>query len=302
MDFDGNLAATFADSPHGENVHTATDKAVMQVFGNEGFAVYEAHGGMQNREPGEIVRQIVRDLGKGEQGYTDITEDFVAAKLAILVPEISPEWPLLYPGVKDFFRQVDMGDIPLDIAIVSSGHDGFIKQVFAVNDLPDPEILVTSDILRSRTQPLRERYKPSPYQLAEAHRQWENREYGYELRFPVPNSYIGRGHDKGRIAYMGDDPKKDGGLARNARIPYIYVPFTKPGFDPDETSGQLMVEDFNDLSDMLKEQSEAMRSGESFARIMFGRSDAELFPPVSESERPYAKMMEAAARSRQERL
>lgn len=287
MDFDGTIANTFADSPQGMNVNVATGIAVRRVLGNDGFAVYQDQGGMMNREPGEMVRDIQRGLGHGVDLYDDTAQKFIDAKLDLLVPEISTHWPLLLPGAKDFLDLVAEGDLPIDIAIVSSGHDRFIRQVFEVNGLPRPDILVTSDILRSRSQPNRERYKPHTYQLAEAHRQWEERGYRGFVEYPSTDSYLDRGHAKDRMVYIGDDPVKDGELARNARIPYVYVPFTKPGFEPDREAAQLGVQDFDELADLLVGQKVAMLSGESFAKLMFGRDDRELFPSVLEGDRPY---------------
>lgn len=302
-DFDGTLAATFEDSPSGMNVTKASDRAVTEIFGVAGVNKYRELGGMQNREPGELVRLILEGTGGDEQDCKNFTRDYIEAKLSHLLPEINPKWPQLYPGVEEFFRTVEEGVLPIEIGIVSSGHDEFIKRVFEVHNLTCPDILVTSDILRSRTMPRRERYKPHTYQLAEAHRQWNGQVYDESFDpSSYGDSYIGRSHGKDHMAYAGDDPIKDGGLAREARVPFLFVPFTKPYFSPDNGDGQLLVPDFTFLTEILAMQLADLKEGKSFSEIFLGRGDSEVFPPVLEGARPYARMLEGMRSGARERL
>jgi hypothetical protein len=101
---------------------------------------------------------------------------------------------------------------------------------------------------------------------------------------------------KARLAYVGDDPLKDGGLAQNARIPYVYAPFTKPGFEPDSQKGQVGMVDFFDLSKRL--QLADGLSERSWSEILLNRPDREVFPPLSESQRPYAEWMRSGGKER----
>lgn len=300
FDFDGTVANTFADSPNGINVTVATTEAVKQIFGEEGFAVFMAQGGMKNREPGEMVQDIRRDLGLGDDVYHETTKQFIDAKLGILIPEINENWPEPAPGVKELFMRAQEGSLPIDIAIASSGHDGFIEQWFRVNGIPRPNIIVTSDIIRARPEPQRERFKPYTYQFAEVHRRWEGRSYNGSVDWNE-ELYTGRHHHKDKMFYVGDDPVKDGGLALNVRIPYVHVPFSGRQFDPDETKGQLTINDFTELTDILDAHSQALREGASFAEVFFGRSDAELFPPRT-PEGARGRMEEVSVNSRRERL
>lgn len=299
-DFDGTLAATFENSPKGMNVHVASDCAVSDVFGQDGHKVYETIGGLKNREPGELVRLILQEMKKGTLGMSikEWTSRYVNAKLSYLVPEISPKWPRLYPGVKEFFKLIEGGRFPISIGVVSSGHDDFIRQVFQINGIRLPDVLVTSDLLTIREMPKRERYKPHTYQLAEAHRQWKS-EATSSLK--SGESYIGRNQGKPNILYIGDDPIKDGGLAQQARIPFIFVPFTKPGFEPDAEKGQFLASDFFKLTNLLLSRASELTEGKPFASVLFGRNDTELFPPLDESQRPYVQWLTDAERSGNQR-
>lgn len=295
FDFDGTLADTSVPSPSGLNVEIATAEAVRKVLKSDGYAVFERQGGLRNREPSELVRDIRQDMGLGEFGYGDAAEDLVAAKLDILLPEICESWPVLTPGSKELLLSAQEGKLPVDIAVVSSGHDRFIERVYEVNGLQKPEILVTSDIIRARKEPQRDRFKPNTYQLAEAHKRWNGSSSANE-------AYTGRSHGKDKMLYVGDDPIKDGLLAFNGRIPFVHVPFSGRHFDPDETKGQLAIGDFSQLIEILDTNADALRSGESFSQILFGRADTEVFPPRT-PEGAHVRMVETASvRSRQERL
>lgn len=281
LDFDGTIARTSESSPHNIDVKTASRRAVEQVFGDEGVRFYEEElGGLQNREPGELVRSIIDGLGWRGNGFTakGATEYFVAAKLGELLSEISPEWPQLYPGVREFFRAVEGGAIPVDLAIVSSGHDEFIKRSFKAQDLKCPEILVTSDVIRNREMPHRARYKPNPYQLAIAHKLW------IDGRNDLDD------YGKKGMVYIGDDPEKDGGVAQRSRIPFIFVPFTTDNFAPQKHLGQVAVRDFSDITRTFRENAAAMRGGKSMAEVLTGRRYEELFNPAVEGQL-YARML-----------
>lgn len=100
------------------------------------------------------------------------------------------------------------------------------------------------------------------------------------------------------MLYVGDDPTIDGGLAERARVPYLYVPFVHEGFQPNRNRGQLLIPDFRLLHEVLASQSEKLRSGESFASILFNMTDRELFPPLPEDRRPV--ILELRSRGRRE--
>lgn len=285
LDFDGTMVDTFKDSPNGWNVENASQYAIGRVFGDRGTVAFKERGGLRSGEPGEIVADISSRLGLNTDLIRQLTQDFVDAKLEVLTPEISPEWPSVYPGVRGFVAAASEGRIPVDIGVLSSGHDGFITKVFEINGLA-PKFLITSDLLRERAMPQRPRYKPHPYQLAEAHRQWLVQR-AILPRYDNGNGreqFVGRALGKQNMLYIGDDPVKDGGLALEARIPFVHVPFRKPDFVPDAEKGQMSVPDFNELLVRLDWNKWALYEGVSFAQVLFGKADTELFPPVPDGE------------------
>lgn len=278
-DFDGTIAATMNDSPNGMNVKVACERTIRDMFGSHGLTVYnEQLGGLKNREPGELMFEMLRGLRISNISVRDAAELFVAQKLRHLVPEIHKQWPRLYPGVFEFFHMVEEGRYPIDVAIVSSGHDDFINRVFEVNELRPPNNIVTSDVLRSRRLPDRPRYKPNTYQLAEAHFRWDGK----------------RDEDKGkpRMVYVGDDCVKDGGLAERSRIPFVHVPFTQENASGTR-NGQLSINTFHDLTSMLTENEGLLQGGRDIAEILFGRRYQDMFPGA---EGLYNKMLESHRR------
>lgn len=292
LDFDGTLANTFEPSPNGWDVESASGYAISQVFGREGTRVFEERGGLLSNEPGELVAAIAAKVGSGDSALAELTQRFVNAKLELLMEEISPQWPELYPGVKGFVGAVSEGRLPVDIGILSSGHDNAIRKVFEVNGLDAPRILVTSYLLRERNKP--KLHKPHPYQMAEAHRRWlvQRSILPRFDGFPNGEQYMGRSLGKPNMLYVGDDPVRDGGLAAAGRIPFVFVPFTKPGFIPDPEKGQIGVANFNELLVRLDYNRIALLEEESFAQVLFNRTDNELFPPLSEEQMPYARIVQ----------
>ncbi len=266
FDFDKTLADTSKNDTGGIDVEEATGLAVEELFGGEGYEYFVSKlGGLQNREPGELVGLLLQELRFTEVDLKSATELFVQGKLSYLLESITPDWPQLYPGVKDFFQDVSSGGIPVDVGIVSSGHDEFINKVFKVNDLDVPEILVTSDILRERYNPYAlPRHKPNPYQIAVAHRLWLNGKSEDEL------------HKEGMV-YVGDDPIKDGCLAERSRIPFIYVPFSGKVFNPDKDKGQIAVSNFGEIGELLKQNKAMLESGVSMTEILVGKPYYEVF-------------------------
>lgn len=289
LDFDRTIAETFVPSPNGIDVSTASRHAIDKLFGKKGLEIYDEIGGLRSREPGELIALMQSRL-EFETPIIEATQQYVDAKIAMIWPEISPHWPRLLPGVREFFQDVERGRLPVDAAVLSSGHDGPIKRVFEINGLNPPENLVTSDDLRRKPMPSgRPRYKPYTFQLAQVHRNWDEYRgkkafYSHEARTP---------HDKHRMVYVGDDISKDGGLSENARIPFIFIPREANGLLVDAVKGQLYLKDFCELTSLLEINRQRLLNGESFAQILFGRADSELFPPLDAEARPFNRWIEA---------
>lgn len=296
FDFDRTVADTYTPSPTGIGVNQAYDNAVRTIFGEGGFSFYhDVLGGLKEREPKELTRELLQGLqGSPPEPETlrSATTSLVSIKLEAYRSIIGKEWPRLYPGATDFFKGVEEGILPIDIAIVSSGHDEFINEVFKANDLMPPPIMITSDTIRDLNQPNRDLQKPYPYQLARAHYDWA-KQYG-ESPYKQNGSFTGREKGKPYILYVGDDLQKDGRLAYGSRIPFGYVPFSGQTVLLDSNKGQFLVPDFYYLFDVLKGNRSALLEGASFSEILFQKKDAELFPPLPENERPYAKWLESA--------
>ncbi len=277
FDFDGTLVDTSTPSPTGMNVEQAYRLAIEEIFGTSSRLLYDANPqGFASMEPGEMVRVLLHRPDE------TITQRLVDAKLSHLLPLISPEWPRLYDGVTEFYEAVADGSIPVDTAVVSSGHDEFIRRVFEVNEIPSPDILITSDNLRKVKQPRRELHKPFTYQLALAHNEWKEKN-----GVTSDNGYSDRGFGKAHMMYVGNDPIKDGGLALRARVPFGFVPFTHPDFQPDENLGQIAIPSFTELTSTLQDNRTHLENGAGFSDILMGVSDRELFPPLTEAQRPY---------------
>jgi len=231
--FDNTAADTFDRSPNGIDVHIAYDRALETLFGET--ELLKVVGGLKNRAPTELVHDILRERpplmlaglrayeahrsrlssqmprGKGiplsriENGnHIDLFgELLVRLKLEILLAEIGPEWPLPCEGVLEFMAELRARD--KHVAIISSGHDLFIRKCFSQWGSECPAIVLSDDDLRPQPGPMTQKMKPSKLLI---------------------NYVIMMAHTRGisvssaDIVYFGDDLNKDGGLARNASIPF----------------------------------------------------------------------------------
>jgi len=160
-----------------------------------------------------------------------ITETLIRCKLRYLIKEIGAilpggkKWPLPCLGVLEFFEAIKAlnqnGKIDIKLAIISSGHDEFIKKTFVEAwGLPCPSILVTDDDMRRLAYPVnpREKVKPSVSLFNLVHLMWFTNQIGpifdnlQLIKFVVEN--------RKRMIYFGDDPIKDGQLAEAAEVPF----------------------------------------------------------------------------------
>lgn len=166
-----------------------------------------------------------------EEPQVTLTSMLVIRKLGYLLQEIGTldqdgnPWPLPCEGVLGFFRSLRSlreENVPIDFAIISSGHEAFIKKALKVWRIPQPDILVTEDNLRLRKFPqdAEIKFKPGVFSIALAHFQWlksqgisASRETGSDTRK--------------RIIHIGDNPTKDLVMADRAGIrPNLLFPDT----------------------------------------------------------------------------
>ena len=142
-------------------------------------------------------------------------ELLVRQKLHYLMDEIGTQysdgscWPRPCKNFAECWQTIQelkRQGIPINTAVISSGHDLFINKVFDIWGLPHPDILVTEDDIRGRTYPkeLERRTKPGELQLALAHEEWLRRQHLTGMDF---NMGIARETRKGMI-YFGDDEKR----------------------------------------------------------------------------------------------
>ena len=233
FDFDKTIARTFEPSPKGIGVNEAYELALQKLFGPKGLM--QSVGGLRNRAPTELVQDILdvhpsllaRGMLTYEREYERlkslmprgkgiplvplrvgdvvelIGEVLVRLKLEILLNEIGSTWPRPYEGVLEFMDDLHQRDKAT--AIISSGHDPFIRRCFDVWGAACPRILLTDDDLRPRPDPIVKKTKPSRVLI----------DYVIMMAF-----MSGRTITSKDIVYFGDDIDKDGGLAANADVPF----------------------------------------------------------------------------------
>lgn len=252
LDFDGTIARTFVPSPNNMTVARAYTLAARDVLGPMGEEIVSPQGMrvFRNQAPEELVSDVLGLFGgKHAPMMIDRARDFHAntvseqanfvwdednphrtvarlmthQKLQYLMSEIGlmdregNVWPPPTRNIIGFFQTVDelqQEGVPLDIAIISSGHEQFIRKTLDLYGVKPPDVLVTDDDVRDRKYPkeVHRRVKPGQLPLALAHQKWLQRQGVFDLG---RESWVPMANDsKCRMAYIGDDPLKDGELSR----------------------------------------------------------------------------------------
>ena len=146
LDLDNTVADTFAPNSKGVGVEEACAGAVYRIFGDEGQIAFRAIGGLQNRAPGEFIRELVSRMHldtsfrncldyverryssleklvpkefdlplqyhQGSDRHDFMTEVFVRVKLEILFAEFGSNlpggkrWPAPMDGLAELFEAV----------------------------------------------------------------------------------------------------------------------------------------------------------------------------------------------------
>ncbi len=75
-------------------------------------------------------------------------------------------------------------------------------------------------------------------------------------------------------------------------FPFGFVPFTEKRYVPDSERGQVLLPDFHYFQDILMANKQKLQEGRSFSEILLGIPDEELFPELTEHERPFAVWMQ----------
>lgn len=157
-----------------------------------------------------------------ENPQVTLSSMLVLKKLGYLLQEIGTRdqlgnpWPLPCDGALDFLRTLQSlreEGVPIDLAIISSGHESFIRKVLDVWNIAQPNILVTEDHVRLRQFPIDPeiKFKPGVFPMALAHFKWLK-----DQGLPVSEE---TGSDtRTRIMHIGDTPTKDLVMADGAGI------------------------------------------------------------------------------------
>ncbi len=218
-DFDGTIVDTFTRPKDGYSVESAYHIAVGTVFGPPDLEKYKREGGLGNRAPLEIVRQLAPDADAGE---TDkLHQQLVATKLEVLESQISATWPEPTKGFIEFTAKLrrTQAEQPIDDVIISSGHESFIRKTFEKTlGITPPKIILAQEAIQRMAANHDESMptKPSPKLMVYAYDQWQQ-SYGQNEQ-----KVIGK-HDCERMCYVGDDDEKDGGMARATGVAFYHL-------------------------------------------------------------------------------
>lgn len=203
-----------------------------------------------------------------------VTEMLVREKLIYLLQQIGTRfpdgqaWPKPCEGFINFWKSIQelnfQEDIHLETAVISSGHDEFIKRTFQLWGLNQPDYLVTEDDIRGVRYPkeMTRRAKPGQLQLAMAHREWLKRQKldGVHFRLETVRQ------TRERMMYFGDDTKKDGLLAKGAGIPFGLI---KNGgaYSISPAERVITFGDWQNIAQALQDHSKLLREGRPLSEI-----------------------------------
>lgn len=219
LDFDGTVADTLTPSPNNIDVERGYLIAVEEVFGRPARERYEHEGGLRNRAPIEVVQQLARGATDEEQHVLHTKLD--AAKLGVLVNEISPTWPRPIPGFEHYVKTLNAArraSVLIDTAIVSSGHASFIDATFRTWGIFEPTFMLEQDAMRAIAVARNEvmPFKPDSRIFGYATLLWRN-------AHKVPDGpFMPTVSERRRMHYIGDGDV-DEQLAKNAAIPFFRI-------------------------------------------------------------------------------
>lgn len=265
FDFDNTVANSFAPSPNGMDVHKAYDMALERIFGKKDLLA--SLGGLKNRAPTELIHDVLvrhpQLIFAGMETYDSLRERLakvigygkgiplgtvkngehealfgemlVRLKLELLMGEVGPTWPRPFDGILELFD--DLRTHGKSLAIISSGHDAFIRKCFRMWGAPCVEVVLSDDDLRPLPGPLSHKMKPNRILI------------DYVLMMASRARIRVRSSD---IVYFGDDVLKDGGLARNADIPFGWYNPSAQSSDALVRSDDYMVTSWQDVRASLR--------------------------------------------------
>ncbi len=306
-DFDQTLFDTKKPSPNGVGLEEGYQYAVNNVFGPLGLAIYQEEGGLRNRAPIEVVTSLIKHqslISSAQEKYAELTsstenlpalltvpwneasvcsiltEMLVHSKLQLFLGEIGIEWPQQYPGVCSYFQTITdlrvKKSLPIHSGILSSGHTSFIEKTLCLRGIPYPQVMITDDHIRPIPflDDPGKKVKPSPFLIYFLLERW--------LKNPdddSPASVEKFSLSLSRVLYIGDDPQKDGEMAKNVGIPFGWFRGNCDEFSEISQDtfpfGSFSFSNWHTLCDFLKKDSvrKMVRRGMPIAKIFsrFGR-------------------------------
>lgn len=193
------------------------------------------------QEQGQKIKVFIPETRNGQFNWDPgnplkiITQMLVARKLQYLFDEIGKRddegrmWPQPCEGAIEFLKTMESlrnQGVPIDAAIISSGHEAFIRRTLNVWGIESPQVLVTDDDIRPRKFPeeSEKRFKPGQLPLALAHREWLKQQ---GIVIDNGNFMHEAADSKKRIAYIGDSVDKDIGMAVGGRVEGLLFPHTR---------------------------------------------------------------------------
>jgi hypothetical protein len=228
-DFDGTKFFTGEVPPEGVDVNGAYALAVKEIFGEAAAEHFTENGGHRHRTPLEIVQDYCKPDADRDtlelfgSGLTTEKQSVLIDQVGMELPD-GEEWPRPMPGFAnlwlDIYAARDEG-LAIVTSDISAGHTDFIKKVYEWHRLPLPDVLITEEVLRNLkiNLPLELQAKPAPLPMRLA------QVAAHEIlgtHFPTADI------NALRTIYAGDALDKDGGLARNTGVDFIFIDPTQP--------------------------------------------------------------------------
>ncbi len=213
-DFDNTIALTGVAPENFIGIERAYETAVEKIFGSAGLTIYRAGGGLLNRAPVEVIRQLAPDAS--EEDTRDLLGRLNTTRLDILIGQIGSEWPEPTKGFIAFAKALEDSKkegSPISSIIISSGHDPFIQRTYDVWGVEKPDVILAQEQISTlaEKQGIATPVKPDPILMLWAYNAWRS-------LHALPEAKRLSSEDIPRIIYAGDDSEKDGKLARSQGV------------------------------------------------------------------------------------
>lgn len=229
--FSQTVAKTNVLNINGHNIDTIFAESIRIMFGYEGVAILERMQALNHRVPiQKIFIHIMADprcvlnlrsylkmpneikLNGHDPTPKIFKKEFVELNVVQLFNQIGSivlpsyqKWPEIYPGFRDFRKELTVKGI--DLGIISASYSKFILDVFEKQEIEHPLFCITPDdefglpgIDWESTN------KPSALLIAKAFERWN----------------IDMDYAKKNTIMIGDDMELDGKMAESAGIPFWY--------------------------------------------------------------------------------